>query len=159
MRLPPGAVWPLGQTRCRLRGSSLLRTRLQVDGTAMLAEGCHQGLLCYGHSVTRWQRLRPMRLPLQRRPSASMRGWPCTLFAFRLPRHVAHAAHGEQTCRPYCPWCQCSSCQCTNRCKFDKHSLSAVDLRVHGPGLQAAFTEAPTVGLSSVWSALCAPAG
>ena len=39
-----------------------------------------------------------MRLPLQRRP-ASMRGWPCTLFAFRLPRYVAHAAHGELVAR------------------------------------------------------------
>ena len=95
MCLPLGAFWPLGLTRCCRRGSSLLQTSLQVDGTVMLAEGCHQGSLCYGHSVTRLQRLRPMRLPLQRRPSAAMRGWPCTLFAFCLPRHVVHAAHGD----------------------------------------------------------------
>jgi hypothetical protein len=65
MRLPLGAFWSLGQTRCCRRGSSLLRTSLQVDGTVMLAEGCHQGALYYGHSVTRLQRLSPMRLPLQ----------------------------------------------------------------------------------------------
>jgi hypothetical protein len=55
------------------------------------------------------------------------------------------------------PWCQCSPSPCTNRCKFDKHSLSAVDLRVHEQGLKAAFTGAPTEGFSSVWPALCAP--
>ena len=65
MRLPLGPFWSLGQTRRCRRGSSLLRTSLHVDGTAMLAEGCHQGSLCYGHSITRLQRLSPMRLPLQ----------------------------------------------------------------------------------------------
>ena len=64
MRLPLGAFWSLGQTRCCRRDSLLLRTSLQIDGTVMLAEGCRQGALCYGRTVTRLQRLSPrMRLP------------------------------------------------------------------------------------------------
>ena len=62
MRLPLGAFWSLGKTRCCRRGSSILRTSVQVDDTVMLAEICHQDALCYGHSVTRSQRLSLMRL-------------------------------------------------------------------------------------------------
>jgi hypothetical protein len=65
MRLLLGALWSLGQTPLPpwFLAPSVLRI-LQVDGTVMLAEGCHQGSLCYGDSATRLQRLSTMRLPL-----------------------------------------------------------------------------------------------
>jgi hypothetical protein len=102
--------------------------------------------LCYGHSVTLLQRLSPMRLPLQKRPSAAMRkaatrGWPCTLFAFCLPRQTAHGelaahiAHAAQVAPmvPMQPMPVHKSVQI----------LSSVDLHMHGQGLQAAFTSSP----------------
>ena len=39
----------------------------------------------------------------------------------------------------------------------NSHRRSAVDRRMHGPGLQAASTEAPTEGLSLVWPGWCPP--
>ena len=78
MRLPLGALWSQGQTRCCRRGSPFLQASLQVDGTVILAEGRHQGALSYCHSITRLQsNLSPMRLPLHEQRSCvngSMRG-------------------------------------------------------------------------------------
>ena len=173
MRLPLGALWPLGQTRCRLRGSSLLRTRLQVDGTAILRRVATEA-----RSATVTQSL-VCSVPVQcachcredlLRPCAGGHAHcsrsVCPAMSLMPPMvNLPPVLPMPPRLRP---WCQCSPCPaalnthasgCTNRCKFDKHSLSAVDLCVYGPGLQAAFTGAPTNGFSSVWPALCAPAG
>ena len=96
-RLALGAFWSLGRTRCGRHCSSFLRTSLQVDGTGMIAEGCHQGALCYGHSL---------------------------LHGGLSDRSRARLGGNAALARAQIAWCQCSSCQGTNRCKFDKHSLS-----------------------------------
>jgi hypothetical protein len=50
-------------------------------------------------------------------------GWPCTLFAFRLPRHVVHAVHSELAAHiahaaQVASMVPMHPCRCTNRCKL-----------------------------------------
>jgi len=127
MRLPLGAFWPLGQTRCCRRGSSLLRTSLQVDGTVMLAEGCHprsatvtQSLFC---SVSvqcachcRKDLLRPCGRPPPAGGHAHCSRSVCPAMSFMPP--MVTLTHILPMPPMWRTWCQCSPCRCTNRCRF-----------------------------------------
>ena len=156
MRLPLGAFWSLGQTRC-------LPPRFFAP-TNQFAGRWHCNA-CGGL---------PPRRALLRSLSHSFAASQANAPAIAEKTFCGHARAAMHTvrvlfappcrsCRPCRPWCQCRphiahEAQVASMVPMQplpvhkslQRSLSAVDLRVHGPGLHAAFTGAPTNGFSSV---------
>ena len=123
MCLPLGAFWPLGLTRCCRRGSSLLQTSLQVDGTVYLrrvatkarSATVTQSLVC---SVSgqcachcREDLLRPCA-----GGHAHCSHSVCPAMSFMPP--MVTLTHILPMPPMWRTWCQCSPCRCTNRCRF-----------------------------------------